>query len=61
MNALRLLFDFLQIIIGIRAGLPGLGPAVGGAIASGGVAFFGGATNAAIAAMCSRNRARRWS
>ncbi len=49
--ALRLIFAFLQIIIGIGNASAGLGPAVGGAIASGAVALFGGATNAAIAAM----------
>lgn len=52
--ALRLVFAFLQIIIGIGAALAGLGPAVGGAIASGAVAIFGGATNAAIAAIATQ-------
>lgn len=52
--ALRLVFAFLQIIIGIGAALAGLGPAVGGAIASGIVAVFGGSTNAAIAAIATR-------
>lgn len=42
--ALWLVFAFLQIIIGIGAALAGLGPGVVGAIASGAVALFGGAT-----------------
>lgn len=51
---LRLVFDFLQIIIGIGAASAGLGPAVGGAIASGGTTLFGGAANAAIATIATQ-------
>lgn len=54
LTALRLVFAFLQIIIGIGAALAGLGPAVEDAIASGGVALFGDATNAAIAAIATQ-------
>ena len=53
-TALRLVFAFLQIIIGIGAALAGMGLAVGDAIASGGIALFGGATNAAIAAIATQ-------
>ena len=52
--ALWLVFAFLQIIIGIGAALAGLGPGVVGAIASGAVALFDGATNAAIAAIATQ-------
>ncbi|CAD6586011.1 MAG: hypothetical protein ASARMPRED_002372 [Alectoria sarmentosa] len=54
-TALRLVFAFLQIIIGIGAALAGMGLAVGDAIASGGIALFGGATNAAIAAIATHS------
>lgn len=53
-TALRLVFAFLQVIIGIGAALAGMGPAVGGAIASGGIVFLGGATNASIAAVATQ-------